>query len=797
VEPEPNVNGAKICDIPLIECTLKTVDLQDEPKYDALSYTWGSPFPAGSAQAEDYSINRKWPIAVNNRLLYVTRNLYEALKQFHPDTDPDPNVDKRGPPYNKTRLIEAAEEGRTDEVRSLLLKGADVKSTDCFGETALHYAAENGHFDVVKLLVKAGSNLTTLDHSRRTPLACCEQRKKGKWEEVAAFLKDPASRVNGTSDSQTLANDRQLWIDAICINQNDISERNAQVAVMSHIYSAANTVLVWLGIENGATDIAKEAMDRINSADQQKDNLWFSATWRYSQSRSNNHMDQDWTSEESIVSIRQLHALSSLLRRAWFQRVWVIQEVTMARRIEVHCGSRQFRWDDFFELVQHRLGKAHHLKALGDSQSPPVKYGKGQRGTEAWTITDLRMRTKPNDFEKSHLNVMKTNLGKEIIRNWNEPLTLPVLLLLTWTFRSTDPHDKIFALLNIARHVEGTPAITADYAMPVEDLYAEVGRLFVTGTREDTIQDWHSGEVEDFESLEGLSFVQEVLDRNTSRLARLPSWVPDFSLALVTPRLWSTRFNATKGLSPSFPPPPNPHLMHLTSLCFDTVVEVENKPRERPIGSSISYNITSWFALISPMDAEYPTGIPLIEALWRTLMVGNIWSTNENGDADARESFADFITSDLSKAPQEYLDRSLGLMAQLPPGADDTHCLPSAEDIERYKESHGHGAPDHVCIPDAPQHKQKRNFHSSFTQNYRTRRLFRTAKGYLGLAPRSTQPGDQVWLLAGARVPFILRRGEDDGSDTYRFIGETYLHGVMHGEAVEGKENEFKPITLV
>ena len=41
--------------------------------------------------------------------------------------------------------------------------------------------------------------------------------------------------------------DRTLWIDAICINQDDMAERNAQVAMMADIYDRAMNVCVWLG----------------------------------------------------------------------------------------------------------------------------------------------------------------------------------------------------------------------------------------------------------------------------------------------------------------------------------------------------------------------------------------------------------------------------------------------------------------------------------------------------------------------------------------------------------------------
>lgn len=62
------------------------------------------------------------------------------------------------------------------------------------------------------------------------------------------------------------------------------------------------------------------------------------------------------------------------------------------------------------------------------------------------------------------------------------------------------------------------------------------------------------------------------------------------------------------------------------------------------------------------------------------------------------------------------------------------------------------------------------------------RTLFRTRKGYLGIGAQSLRPSDEVWVLAGASVPFILRRGEDE---FYELVGEVYLHGVMHGEALE------------
>ena len=66
------------------------------------------------------------------------------------------------------------------------------------------------------------------------------------------------------------------------------------------------------------------------------------------------------------------------------------------------------------------------------------------------------------------------------------------------------------------------------------------------------------------------------------------------------------------------------------------------------------------------------------------------------------------------------------------------------------------------------------------------RRLISSSSGLLGLGPMSTAQDkacrDEIWLLRGARVPFILRRLSED---RYRIVGEAYVHGLMYGEAVD------------
>jgi hypothetical protein len=89
-----------------------------------------------------------------------------------------------------------------------------------------------------------------------------------------------------------------LWVDAICINQNNLEERKQQVQLMAKIYSQARHVIIWLGV---AADHSGEALEAIRiAADKQSANS-----------------SNDETIQQSIVK---------LLDRPWFQRIWVREQ---------------------------------------------------------------------------------------------------------------------------------------------------------------------------------------------------------------------------------------------------------------------------------------------------------------------------------------------------------------------------------------------------------------------------------------------------------------------------------------
>jgi hypothetical protein len=65
------------------------------------------------------------------------------------------------------------------------------------------------------------------------------------------------------------------------------------------------------------------------------------------------------------------------------------------------------------------------------------------------------------------------------------------------------------------------------------------------------------------------------------------------------------------------------------------------------------------------------------------------------------------------------------------------------------------------------------------------------------MGPTVLEVGDEVWILAGADVPLILRPSASSGEE-YRLVGEAYVHGIMQGEAVaDVQDKDLKKVILV
>ena len=322
----------------LLQCSISVVDLNDRPFYNCLSYTWGNPFSDRSnSPTEDfaYDNNTKWPISCDGKLLYISQNLYDALRQL-PRWQIAEVEDIDGK-FWRTPLHDAALEGDVDRVSHLLSKKANVASLDYYGKSPVHYAVANKHHAVMKLLAGALSQPRTPRSSdliavaqHRLPEASAQVQQGDNllWNDIDNCLQclklQDGSSDTGCRQRPGFKQDL-IWIDAICINQEDKDERSAQVRFMGEIYESAQTVFAWLGPEDKYTKDAARVVESLAFDNHESKQQFF---------RTYDPAGSDQRAAYSLLGISgfsdgQWEAASAFLQRSWFSRAWIIQEVRL------------------------------------------------------------------------------------------------------------------------------------------------------------------------------------------------------------------------------------------------------------------------------------------------------------------------------------------------------------------------------------------------------------------------------------------------------------------------------------
>jgi hypothetical protein len=496
-----------------------------------------------------------------------------------------------------------------------------------------------------------------------------------------------------------------LWVDALCIDQSSIPERNKQVQRMYSIYSKAAVVAVWLGPDSHDSALALDFMSTF--LQEARDPEWVRRTIR-----------------EHTFS-REWRAVDHLLRRSWWKRVWIIQEMVAATEVIFICGPRTVERDlvlRFFET----------LVALHDTY---------------WTLLIHE--------EGIELYGDSITLGNTYLRahSWDTHNLLQTIYT-TGKSLASNSRDKIYAVLGLAsdtRQLVRAP----NYDLTVEEVYKQ----FVLSC------------VNEYQTLEFLSLAGlPVFPRRTD--LSLPTWIPDLdhrnaatlnsTIRPAAPTTASRNYLARVEFSPDL------EKMTALGICVDVI-------------DGMSHSI--WgartnladYKLQQPLSRipKYTTALDALGALSRTLIA--------NSPA-CEEGLSIFVQKCRESVPVAEQDRK-----SIPTSTSlfnewyqhNRHFIISGKKLGEWAEDIGYSNMESNVSEAA-----KERYVNKLSIHGRNRRLVITEKGYLGLGVNSCMRGDLVCVLFGCSTPVFLRRVEEH----YVFLGEAYLHGIMDGEAIGGLE---------
>ncbi|OTA52434.1 HET-domain-containing protein [Hypoxylon sp. EC38] len=304
---------------------------------------------------------------------------------------------------------------------------------------------------------------------------------------------------------------RVIWVDAICINQTSIQERNQEVRRMREIYSRAEHVIVWLGpeLEPGTTTpincvgVAKKTQDLLNTL-----------------ARAN---PQDCDAAAIILDgtgdpIYALLMLNKFFSRPWFSRIWVLQEIALAKIATIIYGDRLISWNLLVLAVDAlrrlQIGLHTHIWRMSNA----TRMDRVQR---CW------IRTRRASLEDRSQSSMYLELAD--------------LLWQTRFFEWTERRDRLYGILGLVREdLRNEKLLEVDYTKPVADMFLDLSIFMIRG-----------------------GMIAHVLCSIASLVEGLPSWASTWTADLLGPaasRLSNgiSMYMQTHQLSGTTPPPNPP-----------------------------------------------------------------------------------------------------------------------------------------------------------------------------------------------------------------------------------------------
>ena len=599
-----------------------------------------------------------------------------------------------------------------------------------------------------------------------------------------------------------------IWVDFVCINQNDLKEREEQVKIMFDIYRGAARVVAYLG---GAADGSERFLDlyvkihQANAAAKRSDSESGDRTFHFMTGELHGLPPFD-SDEWNIVG--------NVLLRPWFSRVWIIQEALAAKELHVVCGHWVLAGQPFFRTFD-----------IMNARGLPV-FSQQPTGEREWNVELASQHV------QRMLEYMKVSTGLHPERP-RRPHLMDQLALFRRA-RSTDPRDQVFALLNLCQ--DGTrPEVQPNYAEDVCETYMRVARYLLENGRGDEL-------------------ICNAL-MTDSDLA-LPSWVPDWSAEGVPFRFVGglplknhdpSNFPCAGGKETSFQFTDDPQELRVAAVLIGEIetlgIVLSTKDNVKRTWVDQEIDRAEACETTSPKNSE-ESASDRRERLTKELIhsLRPSFVTTEQGveREQAQKPCSPLVPSPEAQPKWPVLYRivreleSFVLASPAYPAASKrdivwrtticnqiiNYTRPIALMSERHCEAYLQHTKLHYdrksalnLLAIAPFLQQQAGNGAEVAQRwlleqYELGTLFeqageslchelRTAVmrcGKVGRVPHRTEVGDVVAVMRGVRVPMVLRRA---GPGRFKIVGQAYVYGFMHGEAFESTHHVEETILLV
>lgn len=491
-----------------------------------------------------------------------------------------------------------------------------------------------------------------------------------------------------------------IWIDAICIDQNDLDERSAQVSIMRDIYGSASCVFVYLG-ENHQSQQLQNLLDSL------KDFIFSYPRSGFTQ------MDWGKLSEYGLPSItsESWQQLVQFLEHPWFSRVWVYQESLVAKKAIFIQGDCHIDQIDLFAMLHELV----FIRGFANAVDRTPRMNPSPMAIAAQRCSSILFAHEP--------------LVAPVSQNWTR-WPLIKLLRANMASQATDPRDHVFALLGVSEEAM-EPELQPDYKKGVEEVYKRVGR-YMAG--------------------KGLAYF--LLACTTSHsIPNWPSWIPRWHEVGVHTLDPERTFTAAGQSIQGFQCQANYTLL-TQGIIVDTIV----------FRGSSGIRIDSLERLESPGSQENTVLKGITEAFFMLLPLFPYATGESMATILTRLSVCDCRLGKPQQAPVEYqqgLARYLSLAKanlHLRRHQDADHELPYRVLAMMFD-----AMPELTSFNEVEDITWAREFEAAAFTRYGMHIRYATGKGYIGQTVPGAQIGDRVALLRGCNVPLILRPTADDG----------------------------------